>query len=763
MSTCSVEELFLYSVPAPVMFRFYEIMDSLDDSDWGKFASRIIHNLTSLRLLEQQNQRSRTQGVMWSWMNRNARVGDLLNILRSLGLLRALDVFQTWSREYSSGAVAPHPHPPRRDSLPPPYPHPGPAMEPQCQEEKPPCQQSTQTTKSSASPLPLPGPPPPPQSLIQSSFCSSHKFSSGASSDSGSSKIHSSVQDSFTPSYFAEAPRPLEWSFQEVVKGTNNFSQSLLIGEGGFGCVYKATMRHTQYAVKRLKQDSDLEWSTVKKSFLTEIEKLTCLRHPNIVDLAGYCTEGEECCLIYLYLPNGSLEDRLHSQGSSPPLSWQQRVSILQGAACGIQFLHSWQPCIIHGDIKSSNILLDQALAPKLGDFGLARFSRYSRDAGKSRTIAQTTTVRGTLAYLPDEYVKMGKLSLELDTYSFGVVLLENLTGRKAIEDNESKSHSVYLKDLVQKEKSCVVEDSTVGKGKQNILPRLASRICHQHLDRQAGYCSEEVAQQLCLLACRCLERQKKRPSMEEVFNILKKLQELLSVSARGEDHGTSLPQPSIASQKLHFPEKLDHVPSSLLIPEENTYKFTPCGNPLELSNKGSLQTYSTSISLYDDKLDSFCSISSCGKSLRTFQGSPKVPVESDESVPDSCLAAMSQEFKDLSVRSPESHQEGSTSLGAVLQSLYPAAQLQPLNAPARLINYCSSSAEGGSSETSDSQVILPHHQIVMNPAKQRLVEQVALYEQGKINSLEFFSSGISPGQHFEVRGYPEESDDFPS
>lgn len=122
----------------------------------------------------------------------------------------------------------------------------------------------------------------------------------------------------------------------------------------------------------------------------------------------------------------GSIYKHCHdlslSQGSLPTLTWKQRLSIMQGAACGIQFLHTCTPSIIHGDIKSSNILLDQALGAKLGDFGLARFSRYACDAGKSRTLARTSTVRGTLAYLPDEYVKLGKLTFELDTYSFGVV-----------------------------------------------------------------------------------------------------------------------------------------------------------------------------------------------------------------------------------------------------------------------------------------------------------------------------------------------------
>ncbi|XP_053551636.1 interleukin-1 receptor-associated kinase 1 [Bombina bombina] len=759
MSSCHIKDLFLYNVPAPVMFRFYEIMDALDYADWNRFASKIILDLTSLRLLEQQNQGSRTQSVMWNWMNRNARVGELLSILESLRLLRALNVFQSWGLEYLHCDPAPqNPASSRLSSMP----HcslPSPAPEPRYQGEKEktkePAAESTQPSE-----LPLPLPHPPPKSLCSSSY-SSRTSSSEGSTGSSRSTVHSSVQESIVSSCDIDTSRQLKWSFQEIVQATNNFSRSMLIGEGGFGCVYKATMRHTEYAVKRLKQNSELEWNTVKKSFLTEIEKLTCVRHPNIIDLAGYCTEGEEYCLVYLYLPNGSLEDRLHSEGNFLPLSWEQRLGILQGAACGIQFLHSCQPSIIHGDIKSSNILLDHTLTPKLGDFGLARFSRYTGDGGKSRTVAQTTTVRGTLAYLPNEYVQLGKLTLALDTYSFGVVLLENLTGRKAIEE-ESTSHSVYLKDLVEKEKSQEANQTSTGQEqKKKCLLLVASRMCQQHLDERVGPCSRNVAQDLFLLACQCLERQKKRPSMVEVFNTLKSLHEVLRDSQLEQIKDLSVSQSSVSTHQERFPRMDDLMSSFLATPEENTYKFTPCENLVVLPNSRSVQPYNPPVSLYKGKLDSLCSAASSGKSLRTFRGNQNIPVESDESISDSCLNDSYLGMRDLS--SPGSQQGDNSPQGGAIQYFNQLYRPQHLIAPGGHINHCNSLEGGIHSAASNSQVCLPHHQIVMNPAKQKLVEQVALYEQGKINSIELLSSGAIPGQQPESRGYPEESDDFPS
>ncbi|XP_075434451.1 interleukin-1 receptor-associated kinase 1 isoform X3 [Ascaphus truei] len=681
--------------------------------------------------------------------------------------------------ELQRGLSAPQIPPARRHSTPPPlYQHPIPDTAPrQQQEERAVTRGHPQTETAQPCELPLPPPGPPPKGLVCSSICPASRTSS---SGGGSSKDFPSVQESFVPCNFvAEGSRQLVWPLRELCQGTSNFSQSLLVGEGGFGCVYKATMRNTEYAVKRLKQDSELEWSTIKNSFLTEIKKLTWLRHPNIIDLAGYCMEGEECCLIYLYLPNGSLEDQLHSQGSFSPLSWQQRVVILQGAACGIQFLHTCQPSVIHGDIKSSNILLDQALTPKLGDFGLARFSRYTSCAGRSRSVGQTSTVRGTLAYLPDEYVKLGKLTLELDTYSFGVVLLENLTGRKAIQ-SEGKSYTKYLKDLV-KEEECNEEAENgsvpgasgagVRIGKEAKLARLASRICRQHLDCRVGHCPQEVAHELCLLACRCLERQKNRPSMVEVFKTLKRLQDLLHCPTPDKGLGICVSHSSAGGQRDPLPPLQDLMSSlqdALLTPEENTYKFTPCrtgcGIPMLLPVKGSgsVRPYDPSLSQYEAKLDSFGSITSSWGSPRTFQGGQNVPVESDDSVPDSCLSAISQELRDLSILRPGSKQGGSTSPGAALQCQNQMPGAQGQLPPQHSLLGQSSLAGDGNSASADSQVMfVPRHQIVINPAKQKFVEQLALYDQGQITSLELLSSGTSPGHHCEARGDPEESDDF--
>ncbi|CAI9553813.1 unnamed protein product [Staurois parvus] len=273
----------------------------------------IIVDQTALRLLEKQgHQRNRTEAVMWNWMHRNGRVGELLSVLQKLNFLRALSIFEHWRSEYQSRL------PPAQKTSPPETPSPPP---PQCRlhteenrlqkRHQSPSLSYAETVHSSGPPLPFPGPPPP--HLISSSVCPSRTPGSDSSS-STSSNTHSSIQESFPYINIVEPPRNLQWNFQEVLDSTKNFSQSLQIGEGGFGCVYKATIRNTEYAVKRLKQDSELEWSTVKKSFLTEIEKLTCLRHPNIIDLAGYCMQGEEYCLIYLFLPNGSLEDRLQLQ-----------------------------------------------------------------------------------------------------------------------------------------------------------------------------------------------------------------------------------------------------------------------------------------------------------------------------------------------------------------------------------------------------------------------------------------------------------------
>ncbi|XP_077845037.1 interleukin-1 receptor-associated kinase 1 isoform X6 [Macaca mulatta] len=494
---------FLYEVPPWVMCRFYKVMDALEPADWCQFAALIVRDQTELRLCERSGQR--TASVLWPWINRNARVADLVHILTHLQLLRARDIITAWH------PPAPLPSPsttaPRPSSIP------APAEAEAWSPRKLPSSASTllspafpgsQTHSGPElglvpSPASLRPPPPSP---------------APSSTKPGPESSVSLLQGAH--------PSPFCWPLCEISQGTHNFSEELKIGEGGFGCVYRAVMRNTVYAVKRLKEDADLEWTAVKQSFLTEVEQLSRFRHPNIVDFAGYCAQNGFYCLVYGFLPNGSLEDRLHCQTQAcPPLSWPQRLDILLGTARAIQFLHQDSPSLIHGDIKSSNVLLDERLTPKLGDFGLARFSRFAGSSpSQSSTVARTRTVRGTLAYLPEEYIKTGRLAVDTDTFSFGVVVLETLAAQRAVKTHGARIK--YLKDLVEEE----AEEAGVAlRSTQSTLAAdswaapIAMQICKKHLDPRPGPCPPELGLGLGRLACCCLHRRaKRRPPMTQAW-----------------------------------------------------------------------------------------------------------------------------------------------------------------------------------------------------------------------------------------------------
>ncbi|XP_067832290.1 interleukin-1 receptor-associated kinase 1 isoform X2 [Heptranchias perlo] len=436
-----------------------------------------------------------------------------------------------------------------------------------------PSEQETVAVDSPQPQIMLPRPPTPPDSMFTDHGNSAIKLSSSSvASLSKAPAIPCPVSSASMEKYL------FYWPLQELKKGTGNFAEKQKIGEGGFGCVYRALMRHTKYAVKRLKEDSDLDWKTVRGSFHTELEKLYQYRHPNIVDLAGCCVEDGVHCLVYMYMPNGSLEDRLQCQNSTPPLSWLRRLNVALGAARAISFLHSSNPSLIHGDVKSSNILLDENFVPKLGDFGLARFSRYSNNSGKSCTVARTQTLQGTLAYLPDEYIMSGQLAVELDTYSFGVVLLEILTGRKALE-NEGSARSKYLKDVIVEEDD--EDDESERRSASGVLRNqcIAGRICQKHLDRKAGGCTAHVPVQLCMLACECLNhKRKKRPKMTKVYEKLEELRKLLQDSASQGQQSLSGFSVSRRSDPSSVAEPVDALTNRLqrssLSPVENTYRF---------------------------------------------------------------------------------------------------------------------------------------------------------------------------------------------
>uniref|UniRef100_A0A096M8W8 Interleukin 1 receptor associated kinase 1 n=1 Tax=Poecilia formosa TaxID=48698 RepID=A0A096M8W8_POEFO len=427
MSEGDPRAYFLFQLPPSVHCEFCRIMDGLLDLDWTRFAktSEVLRDQTAVRLAYRREQR--TDWVMNNWGNRNGRVGELVDLLESLQLFRPRDIILS--------------------SLPPPPYEPSAAQSTglislqrsdwldelmmsllypsaECPERKP-----------------LPGPAPPPDNL----FSENHQ---------PPPRPPAATDDVMPPSPCSAITTIICWTYEEVHAGTRGFSPSLQVGEGGFGVVYRATLSNMDCAVKRLRQDGQMDWTLLRKSFQTEVENLSKFRHPNIVDLLGFSEgEGGLMCLIYSYMQNRSLEDQLQNSYAcifqALGLSWPDRISIIEGAAAALQFLHhppSRQEPLIHGDVKSSNILLDQHLVPKLSDFGLARYVPQNAAGCSTQTasVGKTKTVRGTLAYLPDEYVRRGELCTAVDVYSFGVVLLEVLTGRRALEQ-DGRSGDRYL------------------------------------------------------------------------------------------------------------------------------------------------------------------------------------------------------------------------------------------------------------------------------------------------------------------------------
>ncbi|CAL5192974.1 unnamed protein product [Lathyrus oleraceus] len=229
------------------------------------------------------------------------------------------------------------------------------------------------------------------------------------------------------------------FTFRELATATKNFRDETFIGQGGFGTVYKGKLDKTNQmvAVKRL----DTTGVQGEKEFLVEVLMLSLLHHPNLVNMIGYCAEGDQRLLVYEYMPLGSLESHLHDLfPDKEPLDWNTRMMIAAGAARGLNYLHhEAKPSVIYRDLKSSNILLDERFCPRLSDFGLAKFG----PTGDQSYVA--TRVMGTHGYCAPEYATTGKLTMRSDIYSFGVVLLELITGRRAYDD--SRGHDKHLVD----------------------------------------------------------------------------------------------------------------------------------------------------------------------------------------------------------------------------------------------------------------------------------------------------------------------------
>ncbi|CAK9179927.1 unnamed protein product [Ilex paraguariensis] len=217
-----------------------------------------------------------------------------------------------------------------------------------------------------------------------------------------------------------------KYTIEEIEIATNYFSNSAKIGEGGYGPVYKAFLDHTAVAIKVLRSDI----TQGKKQFQQEVEVLSRMRHPNMVLLVGACPEYG--CLVYEYMENGSLEDRLFRRNNTPPISWRTRFKIAAEIATALLFFHQAKPePLVHRDLKPANILLDQYYVSKISDVGLARLVPPS--VADNVTQYHMTAAAGTFCYIDPEYQQTGMLGTKSDIYSFGVILLQIITAKPAM------------------------------------------------------------------------------------------------------------------------------------------------------------------------------------------------------------------------------------------------------------------------------------------------------------------------------------------
>ncbi|XP_071726949.1 probable serine/threonine-protein kinase PBL25 [Rutidosis leptorrhynchoides] len=286
-----------------------------------------------------------------------------------------------------------------------------------------------------------------------------------------------------------------QFEFQEIQTTTKNFNESLVIGHGGFGKVYKGKVMDgsslVEAAIKRLNSTSDQG----AVEFWAEVETLSTLQHCNVVCLFGYCNYEREMVLVYEYMSNGTLEDHLHKLGT--PLSWLQRLEICIGAGRGLHYLHTGtgtEMGVIHRDVKSSNILLNESWDAKICNFGLSKII----PTNKPSTYVENH-VRGTFGYIDPDYHENGMVTRKLDVYAFGVVLLEVLCRKHAVDsslDEDQWGLALWVKERIKE-----------GNLKQKIDSEIRGQISPQSL------------KVFVRVAERCLHSNpKQRPTMSEAL-----------------------------------------------------------------------------------------------------------------------------------------------------------------------------------------------------------------------------------------------------
>ncbi|XP_040449010.1 interleukin-1 receptor-associated kinase-like 2 isoform X5 [Falco naumanni] len=699
--------LYVHSMPAWVLEDFCQKMDCLSDYDWMRFASYVITDQTELRKIKcmEKTGISITRELMWWWGVRLATVQQLLDLLQGLQLYRAAQVILDWTSasNITNNKKEELVEPPKQENT---------TLTPTENKERenernllPSPDSSHQEPPPAGSAVPeealysLPFPPPPPSDLLKSL--------------QSNPPVSSSVKETTTdlPS------ESLLWTQREVTNATDGFSDKSRICEGTFADIYKGQRNNIVYVIKKMKETECTSPNSTQRFFHTEVQ--ICFRccHVNILQLLGFSVETGLHCLIYPYLPNGSLQNKLQCQDDSAPLSWERRISISVGLIRAVEYLHNFG--ILHGNIKSSNVLLDENFAPKLGHSGLRL---YSVDKKSEYAVMKTKVLQASLTYLPEDFIRHGQLTEKVDIFSCGVVLAEIMTGIKALDEGR---HPIYLKDMIADEIQ-IAKESSYSKVK-NFEKLAAKEICCKYLDRRAGHLLEEVATDFASAICLCL-RKKNSNIAEQVLVIMEMAENKLREHyiCGGSTSGFS----------LNTPEETDDETTSLSmdVPSagENREDST---QPVILA---SADLCTPSIGVVSPDIY-------CGQISR-------VPCESDEST--SFIWNPSERSTDQLSSNSCNNSENMAASDYRIKREKPLNGLQEGNAACtkssdEVLEIASTvqstfqqeNADLDSSCSSQALARETSWKIKINDQKKKLMENILLYEEHKLNSSELFES----------------------
>ncbi|XP_047390961.1 interleukin-1 receptor-associated kinase-like 2 isoform X1 [Sciurus carolinensis] len=481
---------YIYQLPAWVLDDLCRNMDTLSDWDWMQFASKVIPDLTQLRKIKSME---RVQGVsitrelLWWWGMRQATVQQLVDLLCRLELYRAAQIVLSWK-----------PVPETRPSLPasPEMVKPGPVAA---------SVRNTQDEQERGQPMrpatfPGPGSDPARDQQQASVPLSSqeavlHSLRPQLPTSLDSKDFSTSVPQQ--EKCLSMTEESLFWSEEDVVQATDDFDQSHRISEGTFADVYRGQRHGMPLAFKKFRETTCSSPGSVERFFQAEVQ--LCLRccHPNILPLLGYCSGRQFHSLIYPYMANGSLQDRLQDRGGSETLPWPQRISVCSGLLRAVEHLHGLE--IIHSNIKSSNVLLDQNFTPKLAH-PVAHLCPVNQRS--KYTMMKTHLFQTSVAYLPEDFIRVGQLTKRVDIFSCGIVLAEILTGIPAVDKDRSP---VYLKDLLLSE--IPSSTSSLCSRKMGVEKAVAKEICQKYLEKRAGVLPGRCAEALGAAVGLCLRR----------------------------------------------------------------------------------------------------------------------------------------------------------------------------------------------------------------------------------------------------------------